>query len=65
MTLEKAAEFVSVLREVGINDRSIASKANDLFSHFVDVFKMSDSPDRLENFAKMCGYGIAHNVSFE
>lgn len=59
MTLEKASELVSALRERNLLD----NKAEDLFEHFVDCFGLSmDSTVSIESFAEMCGYGIAGQV---
>ena len=59
MTLEKASELVSSLRERNIRD----GKAEDLFEHFVDCFNLSSvSNPPIEMFASMCGYGIAGKV---
>ena len=59
MTIEKASEFVSALRERKIRD----GKAEDLFEHFVDFFDLGhDSRVSIESFAEMCGYGIAGDV---
>lgn len=59
MTLERASEIVNALREA----RS-GTKAEDLFSHFVDVLKL-ENQDELEMFAEMCGYGILRDVELE
>ena len=60
MTLEKASELVSALRERNLRD----NKAEDLFEHFVDTFGLSmDSTISIESFAVMCGYGIAVDIS--
>jgi hypothetical protein len=59
MTLEKASELVSALRERNLLD----NKAEDLFEHFVDTFGLSmESALSIETFAEMCGYGIAIEV---
>lgn len=56
MTIERAAELVSQLRQLRSND---GMDAIDLFCHFVDV--LEPIPDTQE-FAMMCGYGVAVNV---
>lgn len=58
MTLERATEIVSALREAGNADAAI-----DLFSHFEEYFRVAErGPDALENFAVMCGFPIARDV---
>lgn len=57
MTLERAAEMVSILRE---KQQPTDLAACDLFDHFVDFFKLKD--DQLITFAKLCGFLIALNV---
>lgn len=63
LTLEHAAQMVAKLRQVDEND------AMELFSHFDDVFKLSDMYRPNDNgkyiimFAELCGYAIAKNVT--
>ena len=57
MTLERAAELISKLRET----QSPADLSPcDLFDHFVVFFKLKEK--QLITFAKMCGFLIALNV---
>lgn len=65
MTLEKASEIVFALREYGMKNQSACIQAVDLFSYFIDLFKMSDNPDRMEMFAIMCGYCVAGSITLE
>lgn len=63
MTIEKAAELVSELREMGKTYQPASLKAIDLFTHFIDYFKMEGNPQKMENFAAMCGYLVAKNIT--
>lgn len=62
ITMEKAAEFVALMRKVD------QDAAHELFSHFDDVFKLNDVQYRNDGgkaitmFAAMCGWGIATGV---
>lgn len=59
MTIERAAEIVSSIRTNDPNDM----RAIDLFSHFVDFFKWNrpeDPQTRIQDFARLCGFGIAN-----
>lgn len=58
MTLEKASELVSALREACPPP---CTKAEDLFSHFVEVLNL-ESQEELEMFAVMCGYSTISQV---
>lgn len=58
MTLERAAELVSALRVAYPRDET----ATDLFAHFVDHFDLQ-SEAQLKQFAELCGFMIATNVS--
>lgn len=58
MTLEKASELVSALREVCSPP---CTKAEDLFSHFVEALGL-ETQEELEMFAVMCGYGTISQV---
>lgn len=58
MTLERASELVSALREAcGPTD----TKATDLFSYFVDSLGLWGDP--IVQFAEMCGFGIVARVT--
>jgi hypothetical protein len=58
MTLERAAELVSALRVAYPQDET----APDLFAHFVDHFDLQ-SETQLKQFAELCGFMVATNVS--
>lgn len=58
MTLERAAELVSALRVAYPQDET----ATDLFAHFVDHFDLQ-SETQLKQFAELCGFMVATNVS--
>ena len=53
MTLERASELVSELT---------GDAKCDLFMHFVDFFSLS-TESQLENFAVLCGFVVARNVT--
>lgn len=57
MTLERAAELISKLRETQ-NPTDLSPC--DLFTHFVDFFNLKEK--QLITFAQMCGFLIALNV---
>lgn len=57
MTLERASELVSALREVFAPPDT---KATDLFCHFVDSLGLWG--DTIVQFAEMCGFGIVARV---
>ena len=57
MTLERASELVSALREACAPPDT---KATDLFCFFVDTLGMWG--DTITQFAEMCGFGVAVNV---
>ena len=57
MTLERAAELISKLRE---SQSTTDLSPCDLFDHFVDFFKLKEK--QLITFAQMCGFLIALNV---
>jgi hypothetical protein len=58
MTLERAAELVSALRVAYPLDET----ATDLFAHFVEHFDLQ-SETQLKQFAELCGFMVAVNVS--
>ena len=62
MTLERAADFVSSLREKKEMDGGKAddTAAQDLFAFFVEYFGLRDKV--LVEFAHLCGYPVAHNL---
>jgi hypothetical protein len=57
MTMERAAEIISVLIEMDKHDQAI-----DLFCHFEQLFNPSCSKQWQIDFAVMCGFGIAGEV---
>lgn len=57
MTLERASELVSALRELCPPPDT---KAPELFDYFVEVLSISD--DKLEEFAALCGFQVVTNV---
>jgi len=57
MTVEKASELVSALREAP----DTGTAEYDLFEHFIDYFGFT-SQRKQEWFASLCGYGIARNI---
>lgn len=59
MTLERASELVSTLRE---SCPPPSTKAEDLFDHFVDSLNL-ETQEELEMFAEMCGYGVLNKVA--
>lgn len=56
MTLEKASELVIALRKV---DRL---KSYDLFDHFLDVFKIKNDINLVNNFAVLCEFMVINDV---
>ena len=65
MTLERASEIVSVLRQ---NDKLIRQSggeslmALDMFEFFADYFGIGDDEHKMEMYAEMSGYCVATNV---
>ncbi len=57
MTLERASELVSALREMCPPPDT---KAPELFDYFVEALNISD--DKLEQFAVLCGFQVVTNV---
>jgi len=58
MTLEKASELVSALRDACPPP---STKAEDLFDHFVEILGL-ETREELEMFALMCGYGTIKSL---
>lgn len=58
MTLEKASELVSALRDACPPP---CTKAEELFDHFVETLNL-ETQDELEMFALMCGYSTISQV---
>ncbi len=58
ITLERASEMVSALRELC---PAPDTKATDLFDYFVDTLGI-ESQTALEEFAELCGFLVATDV---
>jgi len=58
MTVERASEIVSALRETA----DTGTKEYELFCHFIDYFGFT-SPEKQSWFTGLCGYGVASFVA--
>lgn len=64
LTLERASELVSALREAAAPDDEIAARRGlDLFRHFGEFFELSGV--QVVDFTVMCGYLTPANVMYQ